>query len=205
MADTKSLNLKLPPGYQLRTFKTLESTSLEAKRLAGQGGSSGLWVLADTQSAGKGRLGRTWNSLPGNLFASLVLYPGCDISRIPELSFVSAVAVAGTLRHFSESPITCKWPNDVMIDGKKAAGILLEAESSGTPGKRWVVIGIGININAKPDGVDYPAACLNDFLTEAISRDDVFEVLAEKMSKALDRWAKDGFGSIRTLWLFFHQ
>lgn len=193
--------LKIPPGYQLRTYRTLESTSLEAKRLAGEGASSGLWVLADQQTGGKGRQGRTWESLEGNLFASLLLYPACDISRIPELSFVSAVAVAGTLRHFSESQITCKWPNDVMVEGKKTAGILLEAESSGNPQKPWVVIGIGINVSASPSGVDYPATCLNDHRGTAVSRDEAFEVLAEKMSEALTRWAMDGFGPIRTLWL----
>ncbi len=201
MVDQGFPDLKLPPGYQLRAYETLESTSVEAKRLAHAGASAGLWVLTDQQTAGKGRQGRVWNSLPGNLFASLLLYPACDISKIPELSFVSAVAVASTLRHFSDTQITCKWPNDIMLEGKKAAGILLEAESSGNPGKPWVVIGIGINIAAKPDGVDYPAACLNDDLENPPTRDQVFEVLAKKMAEALNRWAMDGFGPIRTLWL----
>ncbi len=201
MPNSKNPKTKLPPGYQLRSFESLESTSLKAKGLAQEGASSGLWVLADKQTAGKGRQGRTWSSLEGNLFASLLLHPACDISRIPELSFLSAVAVAGTLRHFSENNITCKWPNDVMIEGKKAAGILLESESSANPGLPWVVIGLGINIVARPKEVDYPAACLNDFSSEPISRDAVFEILAEKMAEALSRWREDGFGPIRTLWL----
>lgn len=201
MASPQAFKLNLPPGYQVRTYKSLESTSLEAKRLAGQAVSAGLWVLADEQSAGKGRLGKVWRSLPGNLFASLLLYPACDISKIAELSFVSAIAVAATLRHFSKAKITCKWPNDVMIEGGKVAGILLESESSGNPQKPWVVVGIGINISASPENVDYPAACLNEFLEEPATRDDVFEILAEKMAEALTRWTKDGFGPIRTLWL----
>lgn len=201
MAGSKASPLNIAPYYRVKTYESLDSTSLEAKRLAREGVSAGLWVLADQQSAGKGRFGRTWESLPGNLFASLLLYPDCDLSRIPELSFVSAVAVAATLRHFSDAEITCKWPNDILVEGQKCGGILLETENTGNPQKPWVVIGIGINISAKPEGVDYPASCLNDHTEKLISRDQVFEILTKKMSETITRWARDGFSPIRVLWL----
>lgn len=187
----------LPKGYTLKTYQSLESTSDEAKRLAHEGVSAGLWVVAEEQTKGRGRHGRNWVSGEGNLYASLLLYPACDLSHIPELSFVAAVAVAGACRHFCpDATITCKWPNDILIGGKKAAGILLESESSGNPQKPWVVIGIGINVVSAPEGVDYPAAALGNF-----EAGQVFEVLALKMAEALVRWGKDGFGPIRTLWL----
>lgn len=146
-------------------------------------------------------MGRKWQSLDGNLFASLLLFPACDISKNSELSFVSAVAVAATLRHFCDAKITCKWPNDILVEGQKCAGILLETESTGNPQKPWVVIGIGINILKKPDDADYPASCLNDHIEKTVTRDRVFEILTIKMSEAITRWAHDGFGPIRTLWL----
>ncbi len=201
MSESDLSKIKAAPYYRVKTYSSIDSTSLEAKRQARAGESAGLWVVADEQTAGKGRLGRGWQSLKGNLFASLLLFPACDISKNPELSFVAAVAVAATLRQFTGARVTCKWPNDVLIEGKKAAGILLETESTGNPQKPWVVVGIGINVAASPEEADFPTTHLNAHLTEKVDRNAVFEVLSHKFSDALTRWARDGFGPIRTLWL----
>ncbi len=201
MSDTPEVNISLPDGYRALHFSDIDSTNEEAKRQAAAGASAGLWLVAEKQSAGRGRHGRTWVSHVGNLHASLLLYPACDLSHIPELSFVAALAVAKTVGHFADhAEITCKWPNDVLVDGAKIAGILLESESSGQPQKPYVIIGIGLNIRHHPDLVDYPATCLADH-TKAVNVAAVFEVLAAKLAEAVTRWGVDGFGPVRVEWL----
>lgn len=202
MSGKNSAPLKLPEGYRVLRFDNIDSTSEEARRQAASGASAGLWLVAETQSAGRGRHGRAWVSKSGNLHASLLLYPACDISHIPELSFVAAIAVAKTVGHFvKNAKITCKWPNDVLVGGAKIAGILLEAESAGQPGKPYVIIGIGLNIAHHPGLADYPATRLADHAEDALAVDAVFAVLAARLADALTRWAWDGFGPARVEWL----
>jgi len=201
MSDTPEVGLSLPDGYRALHFSDIDSTNEEAKRQAAAGASAGLWLVAARQSAGRGRHGRTWVSHAGNLHASLLLYPACDLSHIPELSFVAALAVAKTVGHFTDhAKITCKWPNDVLVDGAKIAGILLESESPGQPQKPYVIIGIGLNIAVYPELADYPATCLADH-TKAVGVTAVFEVLAAKLAEAVTRWGVDGFGPVRVEWL----
>jgi len=201
MSVTPEVNLSLPAGYRVMHFSDIDSTNEEAKRQAAAGASAGLWLLAEKQSAGRGRHGRKWESGVGNLYASLLLYPACDLSHIPELSFVTAVAVAKTVGQFTKhAKITCKWPNDVLVNGAKIAGILLESESSGQPQKPYVIIGIGLNIRHHPKLADYPATCLADH-TDTDSIAVVFEILATKLAEAVTRWGVDGFGPARVEWL----
>jgi len=138
------------------SHETLDSTNAEAKRLAEQGDYGPLWIRADKQSAGRGRRGREWTSETGNLFCS-GLYPhGGTARQSAQMSFVAALALADTLEHYvPKEVISLKWPNDVLLAGKKTAGILLE--SGQTHHQKWMVIGIGVNLTHHPEKTEFPA------------------------------------------------
>ena len=138
------------------SYETIDSTNSEAKRLAEQGDFGPLWTRADSQNAGRGRRGREWTSETGNLFCS-GLYPHEGTAQqSAQMSFAAALAVADTLEHYvPKDLISLKWPNDVLLAGKKTAGILLE--SGQTHHQKWLVIGIGVNLTHHPDGTEFPA------------------------------------------------
>ena len=138
------------------SHETLDSTNLEAKRLAEQGDFGPLWIRADKQSAGRGRRGRDWTSETGNLFCSGLYSLEGMLHQSAQMSFVAALALADTLEHYvPKDLISLKWPNDVLLDGKKTAGILLE--SGQTHHQKWMVVGIGVNLTHHPKGTEFPA------------------------------------------------
>lgn len=141
------------------SLETVDSTNAEAKRLAEQGDFGPLWIRADRQSAGRGRRGREWSSDTGNLFCSgLYPYEGTP-QHAAQMSFAAALALADTLQHYiPEEVISLKWPNDVLLGGKKTAGILLE--SGQTHHQKWMVVGVGVNLTHHPDGTERPATHL---------------------------------------------
>jgi BirA family biotin operon repressor/biotin-[acetyl-CoA-carboxylase] ligase len=117
-----------PAGYRLSRHDELDSTRSEARRLAEGGEQGPLWIIAERQTAGRGRRGRVWETLSGNLAATLLLRPDAPANTIGQLSFAAALAVADTAAHFAPGAvITVKWPNDVLAEGRKLAGILLES------------------------------------------------------------------------------
>ena len=134
-------------GTPLYYAERTESTNLWARRLlATEPIPEGAVVLAGMQTGGRGRLGRTWSSPQGGLYFSIILRPTLDLQRASLLSLVLAVACAQSLERFINYPCRIKWPNDVMIDGLKAGGILLEA-SGEMDRLDYVVAGVGINVN----------------------------------------------------------
>ncbi len=172
-------------GFRLLSLDTVASTNIEALARAGE---DRLWVTAREQTAGRGRRGRSWASQPGNLYASLLLQTPAATARCPELSFVAALAV-----HDAVAPVAAriKWPNDLLIEGRKFTGILIESGRDNA-----VVIGIGVNCAHHPDGTDYPASDLDGrFLPEQL-----FAALSDAMVLRLGQW-QDGFASIRADWL----
>jgi BirA family biotin operon repressor/biotin-[acetyl-CoA-carboxylase] ligase len=182
----------------------VDSTNSEALRHAGKGEPQGLWVWALSQGEGRGRLGRRWESLEGNLFASLLLRPECPAMTATQLGFVAGIAlhdaVMGFVSEDHEQTITLKWPNDLLCDAKKAGGILLESTSDAS-GERAVVIGIGLNLSTHPQGTDYPATNL------ALNGHSATPAKAlEHLAIAFDHWygvwnEGAGFESIRTAWM----
>lgn len=178
------------------------STNEEAL-LRARGGERGpLWITARTQTAGRGRRGRSWVSEPGNLYATLLLADPCVPARAAELSFVAAlavhdavVAVAPALR----PRLLLKWPNDVLIGGRKGAGILVEGE--GGPGGFVTALGIGVNCARHPSDAAFPAT---DLAAEGVvlPPDQLFPLLAGNMARRLAQWQRgDGFAAIRADWL----
>lgn len=146
--------------WRLEHFETLDSTSSEALRRVEIGEAQhGLAICADQQQAGRGRHGRPWQSSAGNLYLSLLL----DAQKVPctpdFLPLLAGLAVRQSCMHWLPShTLQLKWPNDVVLQGQKLAGILLESREQG--GIRWLVVGIGINLANAPEGLPFPATCL---------------------------------------------
>ena len=151
------------------SLDTVDSTNAQAKRLAEQGDFGPLWISADKQNAGRGRRGREWVSKTGNLYCS-GLYPNDGTpQQAAQMSFAAALALADTFEHYVPSGlISLKWPNDVLLGGKKTAGILLE--SGQTHHQKWMVVGIGVNLTHHPGGTETPATHMVEHIPpEALS------------------------------------
>jgi BirA family transcriptional regulator, biotin operon repressor / biotin---[acetyl-CoA-carboxylase] ligase len=193
----------LSQAYRLVRYDTVGSTNDEAKRLARDGAEEGTLLWAAEQTAGRGRRGRAWASPRGNLYASLVLRPRCRIDQAPELGFVAALAVGGSLRSLSEKRLdglSYKWPNDVLLRGHKVAGILLESELGKSEGIEFVVIGIGINLVSSPRDAAYPATSLLEEDLGTVSPGTALEGLLRHFRVWAKRWREDGFAPIRAAW-----
>lgn len=158
------------------------------------------WVRADTQTGGRGRRGRAWLSVPGNLFASVLTRPQTGEGPAQQLSFVAAVALARALdRWVAPERLTLKWPNDVLLDGVKVAGILLEGSSGG--GAAATIIGFGVNFAGHPEATERPATSLP---AAGIAAPPVAEAVARLAATFADvrtGWRDYGFAAVRADWL----
>ncbi|MBO4625966.1 MAG: biotin--[acetyl-CoA-carboxylase] ligase [Alphaproteobacteria bacterium] len=173
-------------NYKVISFDKIPSTQTYAHDMIANGrGADHIAVLADAQSAGRGRYKRTWISHHGNLYVSFIL--SCE-ERDARLSYAVGVAIAETLIAFGVTP-TIKWPNDILIDNKKVSGTLIEYSG------RFVVIGIGINIKTNPTvNADYKTTKLDNYIN--VTRDD----LLNKLMRNLDKWRNADFCDVRTRW-----
>lgn len=188
-----------PAGYRLSRHDELDSTSSEARRLAEAGERGPLWITAERQTAGRGRRGRSWETLSGNLAATLLLRPNAPAETVGQFSFAAALAVVDTAVYFApHAAITVKWPNDVLAEGRKLAEILLESgqDAAGT----WLTVGIGINLAAAPQGTEFPAIAIAD-LGVAPPPDAALTLLAGRFAHWYDAWMSGGFQTLRTAWL----
>lgn len=185
----------LPDGWRLVALPSVGSTNDEAARLAGEGALEGTFVWAREQTGGRGRRGRSWASPPGNLYCSTVLRPRCPAARAAELGFVAALAVADIVP--AERQIRLKWPNDVLVDGGKIAGILLESSIDQDGQVEYVVAGIGVNVGFAPQlpEMRYPGAMLGGTVEVAGGR------LAQALAHRLAQWRREGFEEARAAWL----
>jgi BirA family biotin operon repressor/biotin-[acetyl-CoA-carboxylase] ligase len=160
-----------------------------------------MWIVADKQTAGRGRRGRAWISLTGNLHASALLIDPCPAPTAPQLGFVAGVALARAARDIGAAEVGLKWPNDLMSNGAKCAGILVESTALISRGVA-LVIGLGVNCAQAPQSLAYPTTCLTGTNGMAISPGDLFERLAQRFDDTLREWrAGEGFASIRAAWL----
>lgn len=180
------------------------STNDEALRCYRDGERGPLWIVAERQTAGRGRRGREWASVSGNLFASLLLTDVAPPQSSPQLCFVAGLALhdaVAALSGLTRARIALKWPNDLLIDGAKCAGILVEGEA-GSPTRPFaVVIGIGVNCLSHPAGLPYPATSLAA-KGSVVSPETLIEVLELSMRQRLAEWDRGaGFDAIRRAWL----
>jgi len=185
----------LPDGWTLVALQSVGSTTDEATRLAETGAAEGTVVWSREQTGGRGRRGRHWASPIGNLYSSTILRPACSAPRAAELGFVAALAVADMVP--AGRDVRVKWPNDVLVDGGKIAGILPESAIGAGGEVEHVVLGIGVNVAFAPQLPDmrYPGAALGGSVEEAL------EKLTASLATRLAQWRLKGFEMIRAAWL----
>jgi BirA family transcriptional regulator, biotin operon repressor / biotin---[acetyl-CoA-carboxylase] ligase len=190
-------------GYRLLRYDSIGSTNDGAKSLARDGAAEGTLVWAGEQTAGRGRRGRLWLSPPGNLYVSIVMRPAAAPARAAQLGFVAALALAESVGALCGTAldIRCKWPNDILVAGRKLAGILLESEITDDRTVDFVVIGAGANLASQPNDVEYPATSLAE---QGFPEVDPAQLL-QAFIRGFDRWARiwreEGFAPIRAAWL----
>jgi len=173
-------------------YAIVDSTNDEALSLLRSGAAHGTVVAADAQRSGRGRRGRSWWSPPGNLYASFVIRPAAG-GDSGQLAFVAAVAAADALG--AVVPVRFKWPNDLLLNGRKFGGILIECEDIGA------VIGMGINIVAAPADTPYGATSLVGEGYAAIAPRDLLLAVCRALEAWYARWRGEGFEPVREAWL----
>lgn len=180
----------------IRTVAATVSTNDDVARFARDGGAEGLWLSAERQSGGKGRHRRAWQSPPGNLHASTLVRPRRGDPPPATLALVAAVALDQLLgAHLDPGRLQIKWPNDVLVDGAKISGILLE----GVEGA--VVIGFGVNLRHHPDDLDRPTTSLAVAGGGAPEASAFLADLAEAFGHWLARWRDEGLAPVRRRWM----
>jgi BirA family biotin operon repressor/biotin-[acetyl-CoA-carboxylase] ligase len=204
--DTTALKKKLNGrrfGSKIFTFETIDSTNNCARALAACWAEEGTLVFAERQTAGKGRLGRSWLANPyENLTFSLILRPALPPEALNLLPLYAAVAVAEAIEHETGLSVECKWPNDLLIGGKKSAGILLEG-SLKEEGLDYVVLGIGVNVNQTsfPDDISSRATSLKLQAGKEIDRIHLLREILRTLEIHYSAIIKKGFHNILPLWL----
>lgn len=188
----------------LEILSTTDSTNLQVRLRAEAGAPEGTIVIADQQQSGKGRLGRLWASPAGvNLYCSILLRPQLPVQQAPQLTFLSAVAVARTLASVCGLGATVKWPNDILIGGAKIAGLLNEMDAE-TERINYVVLGIGINLNMTaeqfPANLNYPATSVLLETGRTVHRNSFLRVLLERLDRYYAEFLHQGFAPIRQRW-----
>ena len=183
-------------------FETLDSTNDLAKELAAQGAPEGAVVVAETQTGGRGRLGREWNSPPGvGLYVSLVLRPMLPPMELPQITLTTAVAVVRAVRRVAGVAPGIKWPNDLLFNGKKLGGILTEMETE-SDRIRHVVVGLGLNVNNPgfPPELAATATSLTLAAGGTFSRVHLLQAWLEEFEALYDRFLNQGFPEILEEW-----
>lgn len=210
--------------YQIERFSVLSSTNDYLKQRAESGAAEGTVVIAREQTAGKGRLGRSWASPPGGAWFSLLLRPRISVEQAGCISVLVAVSLAQALRERWGVPVGVKWPNDLYVirpnplspslKGRgvsppalgvgerfaKLGGILIELSSQGSQ-IQWLIVGIGINVNnTLPEETRVPATSLARELGREISLDEFFEVALAALARGYERFLAEGFDFVREEW-----
>jgi BirA family biotin operon repressor/biotin-[acetyl-CoA-carboxylase] ligase len=190
-------------GHTILYFDSVDSTNTVAQRFATDGAAEGTVVIAEAQTKGRGRLGRAWVSPPfRNLYLSVVLRPPIVTTVAPQLGLVAGVAAVDAARHWAPRA-TVKWPNDVVIDGRKVAGILAEMDADGDR-VRFVILGIGVNLNTTleefPDDLRDKAIGLCAAAGRPIDRIEFADHLLSRLEEHYDLFLREGFAAIRPLW-----
>lgn len=191
-------------GYRLDYLDSVGSTNAVALLRAREQGERGpLWIVGGEQTAGRGRMGRQWTSPRGNLYSSLLLTDPCPTEKAPELGFVAGVALAEAARAMvgPRQNLGLKWPNDLLCDGAKLSGMLLEATRLPS-GVLATVIGIGVNCRSHPELQNYATTDLESIQPGAGDPAALFAALSDAMARAVEIWARGAnFAAIREKWL----
>ena len=187
-------------NWQINRWAVLDSTNMEAARIAQQSSFANQWILAEQQEVGKGRLGRSWISPRGNLYATALFREPQGLQVAARIPFIASIAVADTIIAFCpKAEVKLKWPNDVLVGMSKISGILVETGSSANVAL-WVACGIGINVNVVPYSVNQPVTRMLDWYERMqIDIETVFLKLKEHFEQRLKQ-SKRNFQKILAVW-----
>jgi BirA family biotin operon repressor/biotin-[acetyl-CoA-carboxylase] ligase len=201
---TTEAGLLTAAGYRILQVPSTGSTNEDAMAAAENWSEDNLVVWSLEQTGGQGRYGRSWASPKGNLYASILLHPECSLEQASQYSFLTSLAIMDSLQQFlSPERIRLKWPNDVLVDGKKVSGILLQSGPLKNDHVEWLVVGMGINVLSYPKDTVYPATALaecgvppdmldlQDMLINILNHFDIWQ----------SRLKADGFAPLRQAWL----
>ncbi|WP_428408540.1 biotin--[acetyl-CoA-carboxylase] ligase [Hyphococcus sp.] len=187
---------RLPSGTRIETFDTLDSTSAEARRRSEAGATEPVWIVALRQTDGYGRRGRRWEQDAGDFAGTLLFKPEAPPEHWGQLSFVIALGLASAFDGLvGEDKIDLKWPNDVLLDGGKCAGILLENLG------RHLSIGVGVNMVTAPEGMPYKVTRLVDYVLPPPGPGAFAASLDGHFQDYYGTWVREGFAPIRDIWL----
>jgi BirA family biotin operon repressor/biotin-[acetyl-CoA-carboxylase] ligase len=181
----------------------VDSTNAEARRRAEAGETGPLWIAARRQTAGRGRRGRAWESDRANLTATLLQLTQKSPAEAAQVTFIAALAAADLLDAFAPSAlVSIKWPNDVLLDGRKVSGVLIE--SGQAERGLWLAVGIGVNLARAPQAVERPATCIAEHLRADVARapspEAALAVLSQAFAAWIERWETLGFEPILDAW-----
>ncbi len=185
--------------WRVQVLGTTPSTQDVVRGLAETGEPEGVAVQALQQSGGRGRHGNVWTSPMGNLYISKLLRPSCRADKAAQMAFVAAVALSDAIDEVMEKGHvkTLKWPNDVLIDGKKISGILLESKLDTHGRVDYLIIGTGVNIFAAPEG----AISMDEIKSDRIFVNGIRDLYLEKLYIRYQEWQENGFAPLREAWL----
>lgn len=197
-------NLTWLKKYNLLIFDEIDSTNSEALRLARVCRVGNFTIWARSQTSGRGRQGKAWESVRGNLFLSLLLNEDIPVTKQPQMSFVTALAAYDLIYFFTRQAgvfpeIKLKWPNDILVNGKKISGILLESLSFND--NTSLVIGIGVNVFVSPDDSGQAATSLKAECFRDVGLEEVINNFMLSFEKYHSIWQQSGFIEIRRQWL----
>jgi len=194
----------LAEGYSLIRLATVDSTMTEAARRAEAGAPDGTLVWAAEQTAGRGRRGRGWESPPGgNLYLSVLIWPELPPQRLANLGFAAGLALHAAIAPFLRQPeaLRLKWPNDLLYERAKLAGLLLESQLE-PDGRARIVVGMGVNLAAAPQHTPYPAAALSALpLQRPVDLAAAVAAWTHAFAPLRRRLETEGFAAIRADWL----
>lgn len=198
------LNLKHWKKENIYTYDTVDSTNIIAKKNAGEGKEEGSFFIAEEQTKGKGRMGRDWSSLRGKgIWFSFILRPEIMPTKASEITFVIAVGIMEGIKKQINKDIKIKWPNDILLDGKKIVGILTEI-SAEMERINYIIAGVGINVNQNiedfPEDIRNKATSLKINTGESVNRNELLRNIIEEMERVYFFYKKEGFGVIIDIW-----
>lgn len=186
---------------RIEALEEVDSTNAEARRRAEAGEAGPLWITAARQTAGRGRRGRAWETGHGNLAATLLFVTDRPPAEAAQISFIAALAVADLADAFvPASKVSLKWPNDPMIDGRKASGILVESGQH-AGGGLWVAVGVGVNLASPPEAPERPATAFAEHMAGPPPKPlEALALLAEAFERWRRVWQTSGFAVIADAW-----
>ena len=185
----------------IETYDALDSTNAEARRRAEAGEAGPVWIMARAQAEGRGRRGRTWSTQEGDLAATLLMTTDLAAAEAAQVSFLAALAAADLAETcLGPGVARLKWPNDVLVHGRKAVGVLVE--SGARPDRRlWLAVGVGVNLARHPDDVERPATSFAEHMaTPPPEPRPALEMLAARFESWRALWAAQGFAPIAAAW-----